>query len=192
MQTAVRTQPTSTSTARVIGRWMTSFAGFPLGGLAAKVIAGPIDATTAALVGGAISGAVLGAAQSVGHGPRRTRHPHLGRGHRARVHARSDHRRDRRRLRHRRHVTRGAGRHLRACRRRRPGAGARTAGRTAGDPLAAALAAIWALGWAVTTAVGIQVDEQFTVFGSSGAIVVTALTAVLPVSRSAATPGRAS
>ena len=45
----------------------------------------------------------------------------------------------------------------------------------------AALAAIWAVGWAVTYAFGIQVDEQFTVFGSSGAVVVTALTAVLPL-----------
>ena len=45
----------------------------------------------------------------------------------------------------------------------------------------AALAAIWAVGWAVTYAFGIQVDQQFTVFGSSGAVVVTALTAVLPL-----------
>jgi len=33
----------------------------------------------------------------------------------------------------------------------------------------------------VTYAAGIAVDEQFTVFGSSGAVVVTALTLVLPV-----------
>jgi len=45
----------------------------------------------------------------------------------------------------------------------------------------AALAAIWALGWAVTYAAGIAVTDQFTVFGSSGAVVVTALTVVLPV-----------
>ena len=44
-----------------------------------------------------------------------------------------------------------------------------------------ALAGIWAVGWAVTTSAGIQVDEQFTVFGSSGALVVTLLTACLPV-----------
>ena len=44
-----------------------------------------------------------------------------------------------------------------------------------------ASAAIWALGWAITHVVGVQVDEQFTVFGSSGAVVVTALTAVLPL-----------
>ena len=40
---------------------------------------------------------------------------------------------------------------------------------------------VWAAGWAVTTAAGIRVDEQFTVFGSSGAIVAAALTAVLPL-----------
>ncbi len=28
---------------------------------------------------------------------------------------------------------------------------------------------IWAVGWAVTTSIGVQVDDQFTVFGSSGA-----------------------
>ena len=44
-----------------------------------------------------------------------------------------------------------------------------------------ALGAIWAAGWAVTTSAGIKVDEQFTVFGSSGAIVVTILTAALPL-----------
>ena len=43
------------------------------------------------------------------------------------------------------------------------------------------LAVIWAIGWAVTTAGEIQVDQQFTVFGSFGAITVTAITAVLPL-----------
>ena len=42
------------------------------------------------------------------------------------------------------------------------------------------LAAAWAAGWAVTTAGGIQVDEQFTVFGSFGAVTVAAFTSVLP------------
>jgi hypothetical protein len=34
---------------------------------------------------------------------------------------------------------------------------------------------LWALGWIVTWAAGIRVEDQFTNFGSSGAIVVTAL-----------------
>ncbi len=40
---------------------------------------------------------------------------------------------------------------------------------------------MWAAGWAITTSIGVEVDEQFTVFGSSGAITVTALTVVLPL-----------
>ena len=42
------------------------------------------------------------------------------------------------------------------------------------------LAAVWALGWTVTTAVGVRVEDQFTVFGAAGALTVTVLTAVLP------------
>ena len=44
-----------------------------------------------------------------------------------------------------------------------------------------ALSAVWAAGWTITAAAGVQVDQQFAVFGSSGAIVATALTAVLPI-----------
>ena len=43
------------------------------------------------------------------------------------------------------------------------------------------LAVIWAIGWTVTTLGGIQVAEQFTVFGSFGALTVTVLTVVLPL-----------
>ena len=46
---------------------------------------------------------------------------------------------------------------------------------------APALSALWALGWAITTSIGIDVETQWAVFGSSGALVVTAATAVLPV-----------
>ena len=38
-----------------------------------------------------------------------------------------------------------------------------------------------ALSWAVTTSIGIDVDQQFTIFGASGALVATLLTAVLPL-----------
>ena len=37
------------------------------------------------------------------------------------------------------------------------------------------------LGWLITASIGVEVVEQFTVFGSSGAIVVTASTIVLPL-----------
>ena len=43
------------------------------------------------------------------------------------------------------------------------------------------VAALWALGWFITTSAGISVEEQFIVFGASGALVVTGLTAVLPL-----------
>jgi hypothetical protein len=39
--------------------------------------------------------------------------------------------------------------------------------------------ALWALGWTVTTLAGIQVGEQFTVFGSTGALTVSALLGLL-------------
>lgn len=40
---------------------------------------------------------------------------------------------------------------------------------------------LWALGWIVTTAAGIGVDQRFTNFGASGAIVVTALSGLVLV-----------
>jgi hypothetical protein len=38
---------------------------------------------------------------------------------------------------------------------------------------------LFALGWAATTVIGIDVDEQFTVFGAMGAIVFTLLSGLL-------------
>lgn len=42
-----------------------------------------------------------------------------------------------------------------------------------------AMAALWAGAWAVTTLAGIKVDEQFIVFGASGATVYTVLAGAL-------------
>lgn len=50
---------------RMWGRWALTFIGFPLAGLAARGVAGPIDSSTAAVVGGLAAGAVLGGVQSV-------------------------------------------------------------------------------------------------------------------------------
>jgi uncharacterized membrane protein len=44
---------------------------------------------------------------------------------------------------------------------------------------AAAMPALWGLGWTVTTLAKIAVDQQFIVFGASGAIVVTAIAGIL-------------
>jgi hypothetical protein len=44
---------------------------------------------------------------------------------------------------------------------------------------AIATAALWAIGWATTTAGGIRVDEQFVVFGAYGAIASTFLQSII-------------
>jgi hypothetical protein len=44
---------------------------------------------------------------------------------------------------------------------------------------AAAMTALWSLGWTVTTLAGIAVDQQFIVFGASGAVLVTAISGLL-------------
>ena len=38
---------------------------------------------------------------------------------------------------------------------------------------------LWALGWIVTTVVGIAVEEQFSIFGSTGAVTFSALSGIL-------------
>ena len=52
------------STRRSVARWMLSFLGFPLGGLAAWLLTGPVTDPTSAVTGGLVTGAVLGAAQA--------------------------------------------------------------------------------------------------------------------------------
>ncbi len=46
---------------------------------------------------------------------------------------------------------------------------------------ALAMPPLWALGWIVTTAAGVGVDQHFTNFGATGAIVVTVLSGLLLV-----------
>jgi hypothetical protein len=165
---------------RDAARWMLTFAGFPLGSVVARFLAGPVDGPWSALLGGLANGVVLGVVQACALG--RHRPPivvwalatgvglalglSLGAGA-------VDYATDATSL-----VVQGA-----IC-----GAAVglaqasvlvrRLGGVTAAWPIL--LSVVWALGWAITTAVGVEVDEQFTVFGSSGAIVVTGLTLVLP------------
>ena len=64
---------------------------------------------------------------------------------------------------------------------------------------AAAIPALWSLGWTVTTLANIAVEQQFIVFGASGAVLVTAMTGlimnrllpVLPSSQPTITPSTA-
>jgi hypothetical protein len=162
-------------------RWLPTFFGFPLGGLLAELIAGPVDGLGPALIGGAVTGIVLGAVQSWGLGSkgpsalRWTAATALG-------------------------LTAGLA----------IGSATVGYGTSIGDLVAQgaicglaigaaqalvlrpqlgrvaylwapALSALWALGWATSTSIGVDVEAQYTVFGSSGALVVTAATAVLPV-----------
>lgn len=162
-------------------RWLVTFAGFPLGAVCAKAIVGPVDGLGGALTGGFITGAVLGAFQSWAlgfKGAKRNRWIALtavglmaGLGIGA---AAVDYQTSLGNL-----IMQGAVCGL-AVGIAQAGALRSELGRFA-FAWPPALAAIWAIGWAITSSAGIKVDEQFTVFGSSGAIVVTALTAVLPL-----------
>jgi len=169
----------TTSWQRTVLRWMPTFLGFPAGGLAAKLIVGPIDSVGAALAGGAISGAALGIAQWLGI--RRS-----GLAPEPWVAA----------------TAAGLAFGLAA------GASAVDFGTTTGALAAqgaicgaivgtaqatilfrrlgrlawawpTALSGLWALGWTITASAGIDVEAKYTVFGSSGAVVVTAATSVL-------------
>ena len=157
-----------------------TFLGFPLGGLA-TLITGPVDSAVAALLGGLLTGTVLGAVQAWGLG--RNRPPvaawiaatglglMVGLGIGAAV---VDYDTSLTAL-----VIQGAISGL-------------VVGVAQGFVLLPrlgrvafvwppVLAAIWAAGWVTTTNIGIDVDQQFTIFGSSGALVATVLTAVLPL-----------
>jgi hypothetical protein len=180
---------------RTVGRWLVSFAGFPVGGYLASLAFGPLDTIPAALAGGAVTGAVLGAAQAWGFGVHRpSTRPWIGAtaiglatGLAFGSYA-VDYATDLIAL-----MVQGA----------LTGAAVGLAQavvlvprlRTAALLWPFALAGLWALGWLVSYAViGVAVGEHFYVFGSSGALVVTALTAALPVAlnrHGALTPGHA-
>lgn len=164
------------------GRWVATFAAFPLGSVAARLVVGSVDSPASAVAGGALNGLVLGAAQAWALGTRRP--PALGwvmataAGFATGLALGASvvgYATDGRSL-----VVQGAF----------TGAGvgmAQTAVLVAAGHRALALlwplllTGAWALGWAITTAVGVEVGQRFTVFGSSGAIVVSALTLVLPL-----------
>lgn len=157
--------------------WTASFLGFPIAGLAGTAVAGRVDGPTAALLGGAVTGLVLGAAQSWA---------------------------SRRRLDPRRWIpATGVGMGVGLL----VGAsvvdygtslanlalmGALTGvvlGLTQTLALpqrtrlrwvwAVAMPALWALGWTVTTLGQIHVEQQFTIFGAYGALTFAALSGLL-------------
>ncbi|SDO81618.1 hypothetical protein SAMN04489867_0661 [Pedococcus dokdonensis] len=167
---------------RSIARWMVTFAAFPLGSLAARLLVGSVDAPVPALLGGLLNGVVLGIAQA--WAVRDVRLPAVPwAGATATGFATGlvlgaavvGYATDARSLVVQGAVTGGAVGLAQAT----------VLGRSGLRPLTllwpVLLAGAWALGWAITTAVGVEVGLRFTVFGSSGAVVVAALTLLLPV-----------
>jgi hypothetical protein len=171
---------TTTSARRALRAWLiwvTGFLAFPVAGVAGLAVGGQVDGPTAAALGGLATGAVLGLGQALASS---------------------------RRLPIRRWVVATgaamaiglpAGAHLVGY-----GTSLRDlaiTGAVTGAVLgpaqalalprrahhrwawAAAMPALWAAGWSITTSAGIAVTEQFTTFGASGAITVTALLGIL-------------
>jgi len=161
-------------------RWIVTFAGFPLGSVAARAIVGPIDTTAVALLGGAINGAVIGAVQGWALRPTGLAVVRwiaataaglmIGLGIGATV---VDFSTSPSSL-----MRQGAISGLAVGLAQAVVLMPRLGRLALVWPLL--LGALWTAGWAITDAVGVEVDERFTVFGSSGAVVVTVLTAVLP------------
>lgn len=175
------TTPTRVSSPRAVGRWMATFLGIPVAGYAGWLVSGHVDSLSASLIGALITGVVLGAVQVWGLGQNRppvvawivatTGGLMVGLGIGAAI---VDYDTTLNAL-----VIQGAvsglavGVAQAVVLRPRLGVVA-----LAWPPV---LSAIWAAGWATTTAAGIDVDQQFVIFGASGALVVTALTVVLPL-----------
>jgi hypothetical protein len=157
-------------------RWMLIALAFPVAGLIGHLVAGRVDSLAAAILGGVVTGAGLGAAQWAllrrrGIGirwiPATAAGLALGLAVGAAV---VSYRTDITSL-----VVMGAlsGLGVGLAQGTLLGNTKRTLG------WAAATAAVWAVGWATTTAGGIRVDEQFVVFGAYGAIASTFLQSII-------------
>jgi hypothetical protein len=174
--------PFSRSPIRTVGRWMITFLGFPLGGWLAVTVAGPVDSVAAALIGGAITGLVLGAVQAWALKdllPRSVAWTAVtGIGLAVGLALGSllvDYATDRPALLIQGAVTGGSVGLLQAV-------VLRPRLRTVSLLWPLTLAVSWALGWLISgVVIADSVDEQFVVFGSSGALAVTALTSFLPL-----------
>ena len=165
---------TQTSSSRRLGRALITFAAFPIGASAARLAVGAVDAPAPALAGGLIAGAVIGLGQALGSSGRlpRTRWTFatslgMAAGLTAGA-AAVDYDTSLGAL-----ATMGAitGASVGAAQAAAWGTSLAPAARAA---WAALIPALWALGWTVTTAIGVNVDLQWVVFGSAGAIVAAA------------------
>ncbi len=157
--------------------WTAGFLAFPIAGLAGKAIAGPVDDLLAALLGGAVTGLVIGAGQSLvarGAVPPARWVPATTLG-----------------------MAAGLAIGAAAVDYRTTLADLALMGVLTGVPLGAAQALalpptvrrrwvwavttpiLWGLGWTVTTLVGVDVGTRYTIFGSTGAIVFSALSGLV-------------
>jgi hypothetical protein len=154
--------------------WTVGFVSFPIAGVAGEALAGPVDDLVAALLGGAVTGLVIGAGQAL-----------AGRGAVpvARWIVATT-------------IGMALGLALGAS---AVGYGTSLAdlalmGLLTGLPLGIAQALalpkprwiwaittplLWALGWTITTLVGVDVEARYTIFGSTGAITVSALSGLV-------------
>ena len=159
-------------------RWLATFIGFPAAGVTARVVAGDIDHLGAAALGGLAGGAVLGAVQAIVGG--------LAPGTRVRWTAATagglalgltvgasavDYRTDSAAL-----LVMGA-----ICGAAVGIAQALSVPRGGRDRLAWMLVTpvVWAVGWLITSQVIVDADRHHAIFGSSGAIMASALTGLL-------------
>ena len=160
------------------GRWVGTFIGFPLAGVTARLVAGHIDTTTAAVVGGLAAGATLAAFQvwigGIAPGERVRWIGATAVGMAVGLSAGAStvgYRTDTASL-----VVMGA----------ISGAGVGLA-QAASVPMrmidrarwAAATPMLWAGGWFATSQIIVDAERQHAMFGSSGALVVSALAGVL-------------
>jgi hypothetical protein len=161
-------------------RWLPTFLGFPAGGFIAIAVLGPVTNLTTALAGGAVAGAVLGAAQWLALRGRLSKSewwiPATAIGQAVGLAAGTA------------VVGYRTGLQDLAIQGAITGLGVGILQALVLRPHVAtwfwwaiAMPPLWALGWIVTTAAGIGVGQRFTNFGASGAIVVTILSGLLLV-----------
>lgn len=158
--------------------WTSSFLALPLGGFAGTLITGRVDSPLSALTGGAIAGLIIGAGQALASSRRlkpQTWIPATVLGMStglALAAAAVDYRTslpDLALMGILNGLILGLAQALALPR----GLGRRR------WIWAASMPALWSLGWTVTALAKIAVDQQFIVFGASGAVVVTAITGLL-------------
>lgn len=157
--------------------WSAGFLAFPIAGLAGTAVAGRVDDAGAAVVGGTVTGLVIGVAQTLVS--RRRLDPRrwipataVGMGAGLLLGAWAvDYRTSLTSL-----VVMGALTGLVLG-----PAQALALPRRAAHPWGwgMAMPALWALGWTVTTLAGVHVEEQFTIVGVSGALTFSALSGLL-------------